>query len=72
MRKRTLLVVVTVCLFFNANKTLFGQSLDSTIQLTQEQMKEDFACFLKVIEEVNPQLTLRKKVTGTDILENIK
>ena len=40
--------------------------------LTKEQMLEDFDYLYKVIEDANPQLTIRKKVIGVDILENIK
>jgi hypothetical protein len=39
--------------------------------LSKSQMYEDFDEFYSIMADVNPQLTLRKKVTGVDILTKI-
>ncbi|MDR2057267.1 MAG: S41 family peptidase [Dysgonamonadaceae bacterium] len=48
---------------------LFAQT--ERVELTKEQMYEDFDQFFSIIQDVNPHLTLRKKVTGVDILSEI-
>jgi hypothetical protein len=58
---------------------LFGLNLfyanaqkDTVSQLSKQMMFEDFDYLYSVIKEINPQVGIRKIVTGYDILENIQ
>ena len=51
---------------------VFSQKQERLPVLTKQEMLEDFTYLYNVISEANPQLTIRKKVTGVDILKNIK
>ena len=60
--KLSLLILV---LFFN--QTMFGQD-----DLTKKQYIKDFKQFQKIIKYINPQIQIRKEVTGYDILAEIE
>jgi hypothetical protein len=50
-----------------------AQNEDSGILvLTPQQMREDYDEFCRIIAEVNPQLTLRKKITGVDVVDYLR
>jgi hypothetical protein len=50
---------------------LFAQT-DNKVELTKDEMYADFDAFYRIIKDVNPQLILRHKVTGIDILAELK
>ena len=58
-------------LFFVASLCLSAQET-SKIELSTEEKREDFEMFLSIMKSVNPQLTLRKKITGFDLIEYIE
>jgi hypothetical protein len=60
------LFLITILLFLN--NELFSQPK----MLTKAQMYEDFDEFVTIIQDCNPQLSLRKIVTGVDQMEKIK
>ena len=64
--------VVIICLLMAMGMSACRPSQEELPVLTKQQMREDFDYLYEVIKEVNPQLTIRKKVTGVDILENIQ
>ena len=66
--KKIILIILTITIITN----VFAQKQDELPTLTKQQMLEDFNYLYEVIKDANPQLTFRKKVTGVDILENIK
>jgi hypothetical protein len=49
---------------------LFAQT--ETVTLTKQQMREDYDMFCRIMAEVNPQLTLRKKITGVDVVDYLQ
>jgi hypothetical protein len=74
--KKINLLIITVCLFFITNKILFGQScfdtlfrknIDSiSIQLTKEQMYEDYDTLVKIISSSTHSL-VNKVSTSYDV-----
>lgn len=58
-------------LFFVASLCLSAQET-SKIELSTEEKREDFEMFLSIMKSVNPQLTLRKKITDFDLIEYIE
>lgn len=50
---------------------MLGVSAFSQERLTKEQMYEDFDYLCYIIKNANPQLEVRKQVTGVDIMEKI-
>ena len=58
-------------LFFVASLCLSAQET-SKIELSTEEKREDFEMFFSVMKSFNPQLTLRKKITGFDLIEYIE
>jgi len=58
-------------LFLVASLCLSAQET-SKIELSTEEKREDFEMFLSIMKSVNPQLTLRKKITGFDLIEYIE
>ena len=64
MKKNFLFTTVITCCFLLTAWT--------PPTLTKEQMYEDFDEFLFILENANPQLPIRKSVTGVGILDSIK
>ncbi len=58
-------------LFLVASLCLSAQET-SKIELSIDEKREDFEMFLSVMKSFNPQLTLRKKITGFDLIEYIE
>lgn len=55
------------------NIDCFSQKINDTLPLlTKTQMHEDLNYLLKIISEVNPEIEPLSKVTGFDIIQNIK
>lgn len=50
---------------------MLSMSAFSQDSLTKEQMYEDFDHFCYIMKNANPQLEVRKRVTGVDIMEKI-
>lgn len=60
-----------IVLFLVASLCLSAQET-SKIELSTEEKREDFEMFLSIMKSFNPQLTLRKKITGFDLIEYIE
>ena len=50
---------------------MLSMSAFSQDSLTKEQMYEDFDHFCYIMKNANPQLEVRKRVTGVDIMGKI-
>jgi hypothetical protein len=62
---RKLLIIICIC-------GLAGHSNAQEQQLTKQQMYADFDEFVKIQEDVNIEIDIRKKATGYDALQEIK
>jgi hypothetical protein len=51
---------------------MFGQTSNAPLSLTKDQMYEDFDEFISILQDANPQLPIRKAVTGIDHLAQAK
>lgn len=69
MKKLIKIFLLSIVVFMS---NISVQAQEKLPTLTQQQMQEDFNYFCKIIQDVNPQLTVRKKVTGVNILKNIQ
>ena len=63
--------VVFITASFSTAQTVGISRPDTAVSLTKEQMLEDFDFLYDRIKTVSPQMEIRKKVTGTDILAEI-
>ncbi len=65
--------ILTVLMLLCVSLTICPQQSDNDkVTLTKEEMFADYDEFVDIIKHVNPQLTLRKKLTGFDIIKHIE
>jgi len=75
MNKNKILYIVGICLlimlFIGCNSKTTTPTSNLPV-LTQAQMYQDFDSLVYIIKNVNPQLTIKKKITGIDYLAELK
>jgi len=80
--KSTLVLLVLLLLFFSCRSYIGSEAINNRIKelrekypppnLTKSQLYEDFDTLVSIMERCNPQYLVRKKVTGYDLVAEIK